>query len=45
MICQRDIISKEDYDSFGKTWIFGTYADAPKAWNNGSKMITDYDYN
>ena len=30
LICQRDIISKEDYDSFGKTWIFGTYADAPE---------------
>ena len=30
LICQRDIISKEDYDSFGKTWIFGEYSDVPE---------------
>ena len=30
LICQRSIITKEDYGSFGKTWIFGTYADAPE---------------
>ena len=30
LICQRDIISKEEYDSYGKTWIFGMYPNVPE---------------
>lgn len=26
----RDVITKEEYDSFGKTWIFGEYRDVPE---------------
>lgn len=26
----RDVITKEEYDSFGKTWIFGEYRDIPE---------------
>lgn len=26
----RRVITKEEYDSYGKTWIFGTYSDVPE---------------
>ena len=26
----RRVITKEEYDSYGNTWIFGTYSDVPE---------------
>lgn len=30
LVYDRCVITKEEYDSFGTTWIFGTYPDVPE---------------